>query len=106
MLQMMNSNISSLTSTDYFKNSFMMKVRLENICEVLSIDRNGSFIWPEAIGFPDIILHNIREMELSQMTNSTMRECLIAAGEAKAKLEEYNDEIWLQISGISRAPGT
>lgn len=72
----------------------------------LSIGRYGSFIWPEAIGFLGIILHNIREMELSQMTNPTMRECLITAGEAKAKLEEYNDEMWLQISGISKVLGT
>ena len=86
MLQMMNLNIYSLTSTGYFKTLFMTKVRLENLCEVLSIDRNGSFIWPEAIGFPGIILHNIREMELSQVTNPTMRECLIVAGEAKAKM--------------------
>lgn len=64
----------------------MTKVRLENLYEVLSIDRNGSFIWLEAIGFPGIILHNIREMELSQMTSPTMREYLIATDEAKAKM--------------------
>lgn len=72
----------------------------------LSIDGYGSFIWPEAIGFLGVVLHNIREMGLSRMTNPTMRECLIAAGEAKAKLEEYNDEMWLQISGISKVQGT
>jgi hypothetical protein len=40
------------------------------------------------------------------MTNPTMRECLIAAGEAKARLKEYNDKMWLQISGISKVLGT